>query len=616
MTPESTKSFITFYLHGLNERTRREKNGPKWGIDWVVYNIGSAAFGKPVRLPFLRGSNADYPKSKVEAEFGVDLAFLSENRRHLIIFVLKDEPLTNKTWTVNNFDRDLRMAISPDLDAEGLEDVTGVTVILAYNKDDEQNGIELYDRFVSDAPSTLRDVISLSFVRWNLSDLVEQTILHVLSPSLLPEHFFGQLTYLSAQVSDFKHGSDEWERQLVPNWRRFVDDVLRESGASRGPELIPVALIILRQHARANPSLETGWIDLVEWAAIALWDFHAHHPDAGVLPAIQRFWTDFYITELDRFYRSYIDDLSTEHSIDQMGNGSYVGAVAASYVAYWHLGRLGLLSVQIAASPNDGDPDRQQMRRDRLHEIANWTALLANGNVSVFRPVLDIQHIEFFLLTEVWRNAGRGAETAALMENLLSRLYLRRLGKSDLPFLDGTNSFENVFEELATRPEASLVLAQSSFFVLMLLELCCCLDTESRDDLVAGIHRRLVLGAVDLGDPGTRRPLDLISWIPPADWGRKVLRGQMDDSQSVAIRPFAASRDATAADILPGLRQLVMEMRRVGTLDLPADIPLSALILASLRHKTPLPPELWRRSAFPESIGEPNAEPLVSTDGR
>ena len=67
MTPESTKSFITFYLHGLNERTRREKNGPKWGIDWVVYNIGSAAFGKPVRLPFLRGSNADYPKSKVEA---------------------------------------------------------------------------------------------------------------------------------------------------------------------------------------------------------------------------------------------------------------------------------------------------------------------------------------------------------------------------------------------------------------------------------------------------------------------------------------------------------------------------------------------------------------------
>ena len=70
------------------------------------------------------------------------------------------------------------------------------------------------------------------------------------------------------------------------------------------------------------------------------------------------------------------------------------------------------------------------------------------------------------------------------MENLLSRLYLRRLGQSDLPFLDGTNSFENVFEELATRPEASLILAQSSFFVLMLLELCCGLETESRDDSV------------------------------------------------------------------------------------------------------------------------------------
>ena len=349
------------------------------------------------------------------------------------------------------------MAIMPDLDAEGLEDVSCVTVILAYNKDDEQNGIELYDRFVSDAPSTLRDVISLRFVRWNLSDLVEQTILHVLSPSLLPEHFFGQLSYLSAQVSDFRHGSDEWERQLVPNWRRSADDLLRESGSSRsGADPSGADHIAPAQCRRIQNSLETGWIDLVEWAAIALWDYHAQHSDAGVLRAIQRFWTDFYIGELDRFYRSYIEDLSTEQSIDQMGNGSYVGAVAASYVAYWHLGRLGLLSVEIAGSQNDGDPTRQQMRGDRLHEIANWTALLANGNVSVFRPVLDIQHIEFFLLTEVWRNAGRGAETAALMENLLSRLYLRRLGQSDLPFLDGTNSFDNVFEELATRPVSSL----------------------------------------------------------------------------------------------------------------------------------------------------------------
>ena len=228
----------------------------------MVYNLGLARFGKPVRLPFLRGGDSGFPKSKVEAEFGIDLAFLSEDALHLTIFVLKDEPLTNTTWTRNDFDRDLRMAMTPDLNAEGLEDVAAVTVILAYNKDDQQNGIEVYNRFVATAPNSLRNGIALRFWRWNLSELVEQTTGHALSPALLPERFFGQLSYLSAQAADFPHGSDAWTQQLVPNWRRFIDDVLAETTGVRVSALIPVALIILRQQAESNESIETGWIDL------------------------------------------------------------------------------------------------------------------------------------------------------------------------------------------------------------------------------------------------------------------------------------------------------------------------------------------------------------------
>lgn len=348
MKRESIKSFVTYYLQSLTERTRRERSGTKWGIDWVIYNLGLATFGKPIRLPFLRSGASGLPKSKVEAEFGVDLAFLSDDGSHLRIFVLKDEPLTNTTWTRDDFDRDLRMAMAPNLDAEGLEEVRTVTVILAYNKDDHQNGIEAYNRLVAAAPRTLRNDITLQFLRWNLSELVELTIDHVLSPSLLPERFFGQLSYITAQIADFPHGSDAWEQQLVPNWKQFINDVLAESAGVRGPALIPVALIILRQHADSNPSVETGWIDLVEWAAIALWKLCVQRvDDLDTGAAVRRFWHDFYIAELERFYRTHIDDLTTEQALDHVAFGSLIGTIAAAYVAYWHVGRLGLLALSV-----------------------------------------------------------------------------------------------------------------------------------------------------------------------------------------------------------------------------------------------------------------------------
>ena len=78
MNTDLQKSFVTYYLESLHERTRQEKNGAKWGLDWVIYNLGFALFGKPVRLPFIRGATGEYAKTKSEAEFGVDVAFLSE----------------------------------------------------------------------------------------------------------------------------------------------------------------------------------------------------------------------------------------------------------------------------------------------------------------------------------------------------------------------------------------------------------------------------------------------------------------------------------------------------------------------------------------------------------
>jgi hypothetical protein len=426
MNLETVKSFVTHYIFALNERTRREKTGTKWGLDWVVYNIGLAKYGKPVRLPFIRAGGLDYSKSKVEAEFGIDLAFVSDDRGSLTIFVLKDEPLTNKTWTGNDFDRDLRMALAPDLNAEGLGQVSEVTIILAYNKDDEQNGVTLYDRFVASAPSILGARVSLKFLRWNLSEIVEQTITHVLSPSLVPERFFGQLSYLSAQVADFVHGSDPWNNQLVPNWRRFISDVIAE-GDARGRALVPVALIILREHAKNNASFTTGWIDLIEWAAIALWNQYVSSGDPDVLSDASHFWTDFYIAEIDSFYREHIESLAVENAIDQIAHGSYVGCVAAGWCTFWHIGRLGILSLHLSKSP--------EQNKERIQQVTNWLAMLVVANASAYRPLLDIQHIEVYLLAEAFRNAGRQEEFATYAGNLQVRLYLRRLSVSQLPFL-------------------------------------------------------------------------------------------------------------------------------------------------------------------------------------
>lgn len=596
MTSESIKSAVTYYLQSLSERTRREKRGTKWGIDWVIYNIGLSRFGKPVRLPFLRSGDAGFPKSKVEAEFGVDLAFLSEDGRDLTIFVLKDEPLTNAAWTRNDFDRDLRMAMTPDLNAEGLEDVACVTVILAYNKDDQQNGIELYERFVGAAPESVANGILLKFRRWNLSELVQQTTGHALSPALLPERFFGQLSYLAAQASDFSHGSDAWVQQLVPNWQRFIENVLAENEGIRGPALMGVALIIVRQQADSNESIETGWLELIEWVAIALWKLCVERQDSVITASVAMFWSDFYIAELERFYRIHIKEVTTEQAVDQESTGSFVGTVAAAYIMYWHIGHLGVLAISCDGIP---DVENRTARTEFLHELGNWAAMLVNASPSAFRPLLDVQHIEFFLLVEIFRLAGRAGEISDLIRPLVDRLYLRRIGKSDLPFLDGNNSLDNVFEQVATKPKESLLLTDSSSFVLMLLELCCALPDEARDELLVVVHRRLVLGALDAGPEGDQKPLHLMSWLPPENWAKQVFDPGPEGGQSVASGPLAYSRDAQAGEILEGIRRLVAMTRAAEPpLSIPEEIPLGAAVLASMRYRKPLPPELWRRWVF------------------
>ncbi|MDR1279217.1 MAG: hypothetical protein LBK99_00150 [Opitutaceae bacterium] len=605
MTPDLKKNFVTWYLESLLERTRQENSGTKWGLDWVVYSLGLALFGKPVRLPFRRTSQEDYSMSKSEAEFGVDLSFLSEDQKTLTVFVLKDEPLTISTWTKNKFLNDMETAKYPELGDKHFCKVTQLTVVLAYNKDEDANGVTAYERFVKNAPPKVwRNKVRLRFERWNLSDLADLTLKHLLTPSLVPQKFFGQLDYLCAQAADFAHGSDPWENQLLPAWKRFLDDVLKEGTGERGVALVPVALIILRQRAEANPTIATGLIDLTEWAAIVLWRFTLTSTGKKIRQAVFRFWLHFYVIGSRNFYVSQMPLLAEKHSIDQLASRGFIAPVAASYVGYWHLARLGLLSMafsELGTSKTDAGRKEQQ---EILQQVSDWIEALVKANVCVFRPLLDIHHIEIFLTIAAWIRTGRMQAAFDFLGELERRLYVRRFGKArDLPFLDGCNSLENVFEQIALKPKEQVVSTGSSFLLLMLLELCCVFDSAARGHLLRRIHMHLVLGAADDGRRDDYRPVDLISWIAPGDWDEKVLRGYVGDGEAVSIPPLSDSADTPDADLYSTLKDLIGQMSKASKLKFEHEIPASALILASMRHQSPLPPEFWR-AGFGISSGE------------
>src|SRR5437667_4266793 len=103
MNADLKTSFLKYYIRSLAERTRVEKTGTKFGFDWIVYNLALAENLIPYRLPFIRGSSTEISKTKTEAEYGVDLSFLSHDASLLTIFVLKDEVLSNRAWIANDF---------------------------------------------------------------------------------------------------------------------------------------------------------------------------------------------------------------------------------------------------------------------------------------------------------------------------------------------------------------------------------------------------------------------------------------------------------------------------------------------------------------------------------
>lgn len=602
MNSDSKTSFLTYYIQSLGERTREEKKrGTTFGFDWIIYNLGLVEGWTPHRLPFIRSGPDETSKTKTEAEFGIDLAFVSPDRKNLRIFCLKDEVLNNGNWGKHSFDIDLRNASTPDLSGRGLHEIEAVEVILAYNKDEDDTGIRLFENLATGLGTKVRDDVELSFSRWNLTRIVEEVEAHLLTPALLPQKFFSHFSYICAQFADFRHGSDEWMNQLIPNWQRFLDELLSEKADERCVRLLPVALLILREYGKDNPSSKTALIDLTEWGMLASWEVARKTTKVGVSKAVANIWVSYYLTELERYNDTHGDDLTVRSSLDGPGANGYIGAVASAVLAHWHVARIGILSVSYYESLPAKTAEEREARTNAMVASSDVLVGLLNGNPSALRPLIDLHQIELFLTWGTLMQVGRENDVFNWLTTLINRLSMRRSGLVQLPFIEGYNSLELVFEFAATGERPYEYCDSSSVYLLCLLELICGFPPDKRNRLLEIAYRRLVLTRTDDEPMDNCEPIDLMLWIPPEDWGERVLNKSLsNEGECVTIHfgKLGEGNITTGEEIYSEITKLVSETRKKRKFRYPDNVPFAVIILACLKHRSPLPPEAWRQSNF------------------
>lgn len=604
--------FLTDYVCSLSERTRLEKGTIKTGLDWLLYQLGLAKNWTSFRLPFFRRPSEFTGKSKTEPEFGEDLSFVLKSKKQYLIFVVKDHELDNKNWTKENFDIDLRKAAAPNLQQEGLENISSVKVILVYNKDENHTGVQLYERLISGFNKKLANNINLSFERWNLTKLVKEVEENLLSPDLLPQHLAGQFRYICSQFNDFNYGTKEWEDQLLPNWRNFLQIALEKPLDERKLRLIPLALVILNDHRKDSPNSFPAWIDLIEWAMLALWSHYKELPKRGaekLKKMIVHIWLNFYITELEKYFLSVESVLTTQHafSVNRVGPGFAISPINDSYLAYWHLGRLGVLTLapqdfQISEKLRKNVPQYDTFIQELVKRSADWVVKCSQLNPAALRPLLDLNHIEIFLVWAILFQAGRVQDIYEWLSELESRLLMRRAKMNmPIPFIESNSRMDLVVEYAATGERPYNYSEGSSYLLLMILELCFSLPDKQRDELLNRYMSRIIKGIDDSGESISSIKedgiIDLQSWVPPENWSERILREPVWDGIAITTGNFERLSNKETP-LSEKIRQSINETRKKYPWETPNHAPLAIYILACIKHRSPLPSEFWRGTIF------------------
>lgn len=598
------KVFLNNYIISLNERTRNEKNGLKIGFDWIIYNLAINKNWKPISLPFFRSEDEQNFITKTGAQFGIDMAFYDCDKDELLIFVLKDEKLNNSNWTKEKFDSDIRMASAPDLKSLTEFKIASIRIILAYNKDEDDNGIELFERLVQTLPKKIEPNIHVEYERWNITRIVDEIDNSLITPDLLPQHLTSLLNYVCAQVHDFNYGSEEWEKQLIPNWKNFIKTLLTDSPDDKRIRLIPVSLLIVYEHRKESPDSYAGWIDLIEWAMLAVWDRFAKTEDIKIKDIIiTELWYLFYFSELEKYLTTNEKVFHCEHGLHSRKRAGLLSALNDSYLAFWLIGRLGIynLGVQelLPADPQSRDENFNKLISLNYSRIHN----LLKNNPAALRPLIDLHHIELYLIWLIIYQSDRDDTLFSWLSELESRLVVRRLGFNKIPFIEGRNRLDLVAEYSATGEKPDEFVDSSSYMLMMILELTFCLPDDERDLLLNSYHKHIIMGIGDDDKPLSNPPLEinLQSWVPPDDWSKRVFLETVTDGLNISSTNFHPEKESD--------NQLSLAHRIIKSIEKceksypdknEIKAPQSAYILACIKNKSPLPPIFWRRTIFPE----------------
>lgn len=604
MTKETLHLFLSRYLAELSEETQQTVAGRRFGFDHVIEQLGVAHGWYVYRTPSHPGLGDSLPKPKKEPEHGIDYAFLSADRTMLLVFVLKDEALTYRNFVSERFDVDLSRASRHDLSLPEFGMVQCVRVILAYNKNDDEEGIEEFNRLTKSLGTKVGDRATLEFERWNLERLVAEVEANLLTPALLPANFSRSLTYICWQVGDFSHGSSQWEEVLVPDWKELLESLLAGDVTARSVWMVAVALPVVREHGRAEPAFETGWLDLLEWAMLALWRAAKRIGDESVRKAVMSVWLENYVQELEQFYLRHGAELGQEHSLCSRVDYSFQPAVE-SYYAFWHLGRLGILWFTITSLVF---PDTEEMKRakgERLGQVLGWMLGLVQANPGAMRPTLDVHHVELFLFWQAFHRHGEVNVVAEWLHSLYTHLLARRRQPDDpLRLIASDNNWESVFEFIVSGNAPTESYGRSSYLMLMLLELGFALPPATRDGYLKCFHEHLVLGQ---GSDGRslefKETVELAGWAPPKDWEDLVMAGGLDDAEdhgvAIMTHNFPQLSRQPHEPLATRIERFVQQSRQQHPFDVSGQIPFSILALACIKTRSPLPSEFWRRLIFP-----------------
>lgn len=605
MTPETVITFITGYLHSLREESRQETSGAKHGFDHIILKLAEADDLIPLRIAYHRPGREGMPKPKKEHEYGEDLKVISRDGKHLTIFVLKDEALTYRNWTEEGFEKDMTLASSQDMTLPEMGLVTEVKIILAYNKDDEARGVEAFDRFVKSRPRKIGESATLTFERWNLTSLTEKVRDKLIgSPALLPEQFFRSFSYLCWQVQDFAHGSEQWREVLMPDVKEFLANVLSGNPGEKEVRMVSVALLILHDHGKKHPTWETGWIEILECAMLALWLMARKAKSDKILQEVLRTWLGLYVVQLEAFYEKNGEKLMVEDSLSCGPHREFADAVA-SHHAYWHIARLGILGLSFLQLASAMPQKREsEAMVEAYQKVMHILAGMLSANSACRRPMLDIHHIQLCLVWFLFAVSHRNDEILNLFADIQERLVLRRRDGITARLLDQSNSWSLLLESIASGENSSPAVGRSSYLLQMLIEICVYRLGKEGEELAWAIYQHLIQGCtIDGHSFEFPEKVELQSWIPPDDWIDKILAGSIGhEGTCVTINYFASSKPNE--EEFPAAVRLFIETTQASAPEVEyRGLPLAVIALACETHRSPLPPAFWR-----SSFGEPEGK--------